>query len=99
MATPGVSQVNINRGKMAAMKIPVPPPEEQRELVGVLFSADDRSATECNYLDQLRSIKAALMSVLLTGEVRVKPDQAETKNDPPPARQAQPERLGLPADP
>ena len=42
MATPGVSQVNINRSKMLAMRIAVPPPEEQREqttALGVEFGA------------------------------------------------------------
>jgi type I restriction enzyme S subunit len=74
MATPGVSQVNINRGKMLAMKVPVPPPEEQRDLMAILSGLDERLATERAVASQIAAVKAALMSVLLTGEVRVKPD-------------------------
>lgn len=74
MATPGVSQVNINRGKMVAMKVPVPPPDEQRDLMAVLSGLDERLATERAVLSQVAAVKSALMSVLLTGEVRVKPD-------------------------
>jgi type I restriction enzyme S subunit len=75
MATPGVSQVNINRGKMLALKIPVPSPREQRDVIDVLEAVDTRIAAERQTLDERRNVKAALMSVLLTGDVRVKPDE------------------------
>ncbi len=75
MATPGVSQVNINRGKMVAMKVPIPPPDEQRELMAVLSAIHERLSNEEAVRSQSRALKAALMSVLLTGEVRVTPDE------------------------
>ncbi len=75
MATPGVSQVNVNRTKMLSLTVPVPSLDEQHELVTVLQSVTDRIATEGAARDGLRHLKACLMSVLLTGEVRVKPDE------------------------
>lgn len=75
IATKGVSQSNINPTKMRALLIAVPRTAEQSEIVAALGSVDDRSAAERARAQQLRSLKTALMSVLLTGEVRVKPDE------------------------
>lgn len=65
---------SINSSQLKAMPIPVPPVEEQREVVSAIDAVAERSASEEACASQLRSAKAALMSVLLTGEVRVKPD-------------------------
>jgi type I restriction enzyme, S subunit len=74
MATPGVSQVNINRGKMLALSVPVPPLDEQDEQMAVLGAVEARIEAEHGCLQGLRHCKSALMSVLLAGEVRVNPD-------------------------
>lgn len=75
MATPGVSQVNINRSKMLALEVPVPPVEEQREMMAALVTIVDRISAEAAVCNELRRLKTGLMSVLLTGEVRVTPDE------------------------
>lgn len=75
LATKGVSQSNINPTKMRALLIAVPSTAEQSEIVAALGSVDERSVAELLRAQQLRSLKGALMSVLLTGEVRVKPDE------------------------
>ena len=73
-ATPGVSQVNISRRSLLATVVPVPSVEEQATIVSMLDSIEQRIETEKNRVDQLTAIKSALMSVLLTGELRVTPD-------------------------
>lgn len=65
---------NISQEKLRALLVPLPPHEEQ---IGIAQSFDNlaaRARVERASLDVLRSLKQALMSVLLTGEVRVKPD-------------------------
>ena len=73
-ATPGVSQVNISRRSLLATVVPVPPVEEQATIVSMLDSIQNRVDAEQRRGDQLTVIKSALMSVLLTGELRVTPD-------------------------
>ena len=73
-ATPGVSQVNISRRNLLATVVPVPSVEEQATIVSVLDSIQHRVDAEQGRADQLAVIKSALMSVLLTGELRVTPD-------------------------
>lgn len=93
IATKGVSQSNINPTKMRALKVEVPTLpeqqkiaailssvpnlEEQAEIEEVLFSTDERLRAERATIAGLRRAKSALMSVLLTGEVRVQPEAAE----------------------
>jgi type I restriction enzyme S subunit len=52
-----------------------PPVEEQRVLVTTLQALDARREAETVYLTHARTAKSALMSVLLTGELRVTPDE------------------------
>ena len=48
--------------------------EEQRKIARILTS-NDEVIDECqNSIDSLRVVKSTLMSVLLTGELRVTPD-------------------------
>jgi len=56
-------------------KVPRPSREEQTEIVEILRSFDARMETEQLWLLQLCGIRSALMSVLLTGEVRVRVDE------------------------
>jgi len=75
IATKGVSQSNINPTKMRAIIVAVPPPDEQAEIVRTLDCLGARAEAEADCLQQSRALKSALMSVLLTGEVRVTPDE------------------------
>lgn len=56
----------------------MPRPElEEQVRIGTTFGAlDSRISSEREYLSALRHEKSALMSVLLTGELRVTPDEA-----------------------
>ncbi len=73
-ATPGVSQVNINRKNLLATTVPVPPIQEQAAIVAMLDSIQHRVEAEQSKVERLAELKTALMSVLLTGELRVTPD-------------------------
>ena len=73
-ATVGVSQVNINRKSLLSMVVPVPPLDEQALIVSVLDSVSRRVEVERNRMARLAEVKSALMSVLLTGELRVTAD-------------------------
>lgn len=65
------SMVKINRQILEDFQIPLPTLSEQKEVVEVLAAISGRRMIECEALGALRALKAALMSVLLTGEVRV----------------------------
>lgn len=71
LATPGVSQVNVNREKLLSMEIPVPPIEEQEEFLAPATSFRERLAAEGLKLVGLQQLKAALLTAMLSGEVRV----------------------------
>lgn len=71
----GLAQQHFNVGAMKETLIPVPPIEEQQLIVQTLVSIDAKAAVESELKGGLLQLKSALMSVLLTGEVRVKPDE------------------------
>ena len=54
--------------------LPLPCLQEQREIVGAVHRLDDFRRTLEAELDSEKQVKAGLMSVLLTGELRVTPD-------------------------
>jgi type I restriction enzyme, S subunit len=58
-----------------ALRLAVPTIDEQRVIARSLTSVDLRIFAEEVQRNELRSVKASLMSVLLTGEVRVTPDE------------------------
>jgi type I restriction enzyme S subunit len=58
-----------------ALRIPVPRRDEQDPIAKALTTIDLRIFAEANTVVGIRKVKSALMSVLLTGEVRVKPDE------------------------
>ena len=51
--------------------IPLPPLQEQKEIVDVLTSIDNEIEKEGNHKEQLELLKKGLMQVLLTGKIRV----------------------------
>jgi hypothetical protein len=54
----------------------MPSLDEQRAIGGALRSLAGRIGSEVEHVIGLQGVKAALMSVLLTGEVRVKAEEA-----------------------
>ena len=66
----------INQGDVSSVLIPLPPIAEQREIAKGKAGMDRYSASLSEELDALATMKAALMSVLLTGELRVTPSPA-----------------------
>jgi len=66
---------SINSTQLKAFPVPLAPPEEQAQIVRSIAGVEGRNACEEACVYQLRSLKSALMSVLLTGAVRVKPDE------------------------
>jgi type I restriction enzyme S subunit len=70
--TRGQAVKGINIGDVRQLRLPLPGQEEQGEIAAffeAMVSCDEQNRLE---LETLRSTKSALMSVLLTGEVRVK---------------------------
>lgn len=71
LATPGVSQANINPTKMREMLLPVPPVKEQEEIAATSLVFDATLAADRTRVRALAAVKRALMSDLLTGRKRV----------------------------
>ncbi|WP_437602477.1 restriction endonuclease subunit S [Sorangium sp. So ce590] len=72
----GGAQQNLNVGVFQEAIVPLPPVEEQRSIIDVIDSLYQREAAEQSALKGLRELKSALQSALLTGEIRVTPDEA-----------------------
>lgn len=77
-AAPQNAQKNINLETLRPLPIQVPSSDEQRKLADLFDAVREREVAEGEMLERLRHAKTALMSVLLTGEVRVKPDETTT---------------------
>ncbi|MCB1743350.1 MAG: restriction endonuclease subunit S [Gammaproteobacteria bacterium] len=73
--TKGQAVQGINIRDVRDLKIPLPVRAEQEAIASVLFGQADYQANLSRTLVELRYTKAALMSVLLTGELRVNVDE------------------------
>lgn len=62
---------HINLGSLKSFRLLTPPLEEQRELVAIFAAIDDRIGTELGVLEAIKILKSALLTALLTGEIRV----------------------------
>jgi type I restriction enzyme S subunit len=71
----GLTRPGLNKSLLCPLRFPLPPLDEQNEIVAALDAMDSRVGREQDVLSGLRPLKSALMSVLLTGEMRVKPDE------------------------
>ena len=71
----GSNQDALNCGLLKQYPTPVPPMEEQIRIADAMLGLEARQAAEATMAGGLTEVKSALMSVLLTGEVRVKPDE------------------------
>jgi len=65
----------INSTVVAGLTVAVPSPEEQAAICNVREILQARLTTESMSVSALRAVRSALMSVLLTGEVRVRVDE------------------------
>jgi len=65
----------INGESVRSILLPVPGGDEQRNLANALVALDKTHRANTARLDGLVAVKTALMSVLLTGEVRVTSDE------------------------
>ena len=68
------AKAGLNLPAIMKLTVPKPPRDEQDMTVEVLTATEDRLAVEEKKLVGLAAVKSALMSVLLTGELRVTPD-------------------------
>jgi len=70
------TQLNLTLEICRDYPIPLPPPQERAEINNILAAIEARTSAETDKLEALNSTKSALSSALLTGEIRVKPDEA-----------------------
>lgn len=69
------SQKNLNAQLVGDVSIPVPDADEQASIIAVLDAISERNERERGCVEALREVKQSLMTVLLTGEVRVAPEE------------------------
>jgi type I restriction enzyme S subunit len=74
-SAPQNAQKNINLETLRPLLIQLPSPHEQQHIADVFDNLDDRLNREMEVEARLGELKSALMSVLLTGEVRVHVDE------------------------
>jgi type I restriction enzyme S subunit len=67
----------VGMTELRKISIPIPPLDEQMEIVSILTSVDQMHQNERQRLSQLQTIKKGLMQSLLTGKVRVKVNEDE----------------------
>jgi type I restriction enzyme S subunit len=65
---------HLPREQLLALPVVVPPRAEQDEINARLDTVRERAHAEETHLNALRSAKSALMTALLTGELRVRTD-------------------------
>lgn len=65
----------INSTQLMALPVPLLSMDEQRSIIAAVGATGSRIESERACADALRAGKLALMSVLLTGELRVTPDE------------------------
>ena len=71
---PESAQKNINLNTLRPLKIPLPDMSEQTKIARSVWSVIDLRKSTRDHLEGLTLVKSALMSILLTGELRVTPD-------------------------
>jgi type I restriction enzyme S subunit len=72
LSTRAVNQVLLKKGTVEKLKIPLPPLDEQRKIVKILLAVDEKLEIERKEKAKLEIIKQGLMSLFLTGKIRVK---------------------------
>lgn len=64
----------VSSPMLKGLLFPIPALEEQRVIASALEAVEQRIRSEASHADRLAGVKQALMSVLLSGEVRVTPN-------------------------
>jgi type I restriction enzyme, S subunit len=72
------SIAHLTKEKLEIAQFAVPSIAEQRVIATALDAVDRAAVAEVEYFNSLRESKSALMSVLLTGEIRVTPAESPT---------------------
>lgn len=67
----GGSVYGISKSNVQTVKIPCPPHKEQEQIKGILAELDSKLKNQKIFLEKISGLKMSLMSVLLTGKVRV----------------------------
>lgn len=67
----GGSVYGISKSNVQSVKIPCPPHKEQEQIRTILAELDFKLQNQETYLEKVAGLKKSLMSVLLTGKVRV----------------------------
>ena len=70
----GTDLPHISKSEIEASICPFPPVEEQEQIASCLASLDEYATRLSEQQQQAQQLKTGLMSVLLTGELRVTPD-------------------------
>lgn len=76
LARAALAQANLNLKQVGQLMIPLPAEVEQRQISAALDCLQANVNSEIAVLESQKSTKASLMSALLTGEVRVTPNEA-----------------------
>jgi restriction endonuclease S subunit len=71
LATPGVSQANINASNLKKLLIPVPPPDEQTHINALLAQLRTQRQAVVGHADHLRAVKLGLLRTLVGGQIGV----------------------------
>jgi type I restriction enzyme S subunit len=70
--------VHLRKAELTGWIVALPPLGEQDQIVAAVTASEERLLAEESKLTALRGLKSALMSALLTGELRVTPDETAT---------------------
>lgn len=73
----GGTKAGLNLSSVRQLMIPLPPLGEQAALVEPIETIEDRLAVERDALVGLLDVRTSLMAALLTGELRVTPDESD----------------------
>lgn len=70
-----LAQANLSLAQVADLLIPVPQPEEREAIFAVLDSRRQAEERDAEVLVRLRTLKLSLSAALLSGDLRVTPDE------------------------
>jgi type I restriction enzyme S subunit len=69
--TKGTGIPHISKETFENLLVPIPPLEEQKKIVEILLTIDNKNKTETKYLDYMKKLKEKLLAALVTGKIRV----------------------------
>ena len=75
IATKGSANKNLHLRDIKNLKIPLPPLEEQKKILEILTTIDNKIETETKYLDYMKKLKEKLLAALMTGKIGVNGSQ------------------------